>query len=103
MEIVVEVMKRRPILLQCMHHLGEAVGPQPSGVDRLELFPATGAISPDLETSGVPTTPTEVGGAFGAVDLEGWRAVALNAVTGMRGDHGAALLAWQHVEDSCPC
>ena len=92
MEIVVEVMKRRPILLQGMHHFGETVGPQPGGIDRLELFPAGCTISPDLEAAWVPIIAKQVGGAFGAVELKGWTSIALNTMTGNERRQRTALV-----------
>ena len=79
---MLEVVKGLAIFSQRIHHLGQAVGPQPGRIERFKLLPASRAVSPDLEASRIPIVSKQVGGAFGAIELESRTPVALNAMTG---------------------
>ena len=78
---MLEAVKGLAIFSQRIHHLGQAVGPQPRRIERFKLFPASRAISPYLEATRIPIIPKQVCRAFGAIEFEGRTPVALNAMT----------------------
>src|SRR5262245_1824825 len=59
---------------------GQSVRPHPCPVYRLVLFPTTRLVAPDFKASRVPIVAEQIGGSFGAVNLQRRAAVALDRV-----------------------
>ncbi len=79
--VMLEVVKRLPLLAQRMYHFRQAVRPQPSRIERFELLPAGRAVPPNLEAPRVPVVTEEVRSAFGAIELERLTPISLDTVT----------------------
>src|SRR5215475_3318148 len=80
-DVVLNAMKRFALFSQCIHHLGESIGPQPGWINRLNLFPAGGSVSPYFEAAWVPIIPEKIRGSFRPIKFQTRTPVALNAVT----------------------
>src|SRR6185369_11960092 len=83
--VMVKAVQRLTFFLECVHHLCQPVCPQPCWINRLELFPASRAVSPNLEAAWVPVIPEQVCCTFSSVKFQSRTPVALNAVTGNQG------------------